>query len=152
MPTIRAARPEEATLITDIALRSKAHWAYTDEQMAVFRGELTVSPEHLAGSPAYVIEDEGVVRGFYTLGALEEAGLVELDHLFIDPEAMRGGLGRRLLEHARKTARADGYTRMKIQSDPNAAGFYESLGARKVGDIPSSIPGRTLPHYELDLA
>ena len=39
-----------------------------------------------------------------------------------------------------------------IQSDPNAAGFYHALGARLEREIPSSIPGRTIPFFARSLA
>jgi hypothetical protein len=52
-----------------------------------------------------------------------------------------------------RRARPDeaGFDRMVIRSDPNAAGFYESFGARLEGEIPSSIPGRSLPFFGLPL-
>ena len=41
---------------------------------------------------------------------------------------------------------------MTILADPNAAAFYQRMGARFLQDAPSdAIPGRTLPLYELDL-
>ena len=41
---------------------------------------------------------------------------------------------------------------MAILADPNAAPFYERMGARFVSHAPSdAIPGRTLPLYEYDL-
>ena len=41
---------------------------------------------------------------------------------------------------------------MTILADPNAAAFYERLGARYLRHAPSdAISGRTLPFYEYDL-
>ena len=41
---------------------------------------------------------------------------------------------------------------MTILADPNAAAFYERMGARYLRHAPSdAIPGRTLPFYEYDL-
>ena len=41
---------------------------------------------------------------------------------------------------------------MTILADPNAAPFYERMGARFLRNAPSdAIPGRTLPLYEYDL-
>jgi hypothetical protein len=39
-----------------------------------------------------------------------------------------------------------------IQSDPNAAGFYEALGSVREREIPSIIPGRTIPYFRHSLA
>ena len=148
-PEIRPARPDEAPLLSALAQRSKAHWDYSAAQLAVFREELTLRPRDLAAGDAFVIEQAGVPRGFYTLAPVE--GGVELEHLFVDPKVLRCGLGRRLWEHAVARARAAGHASLLIQSDPNAAGFYEALGARKERDIPTSIPGRTLPLMRLIL-
>ena len=72
--------------------------------------------------------------------------------MFIDPSAMGGGIGRALFEAAVRLARSLGYPRMTILADPNAAPFYERMGARFVRNAPSdAIPGRTLPLYEYDL-
>lgn len=148
---IRAATLAEAALLSSLAIRSKAHWGYDDAQMRTFRDELTLRPGDVREGDAHVVEVDGIVRGFYTLTRTGDVS-IELEHLFIDPDALGGGLGAALLAHARHRAAGAGFTRMTVQSDPNAAGFYESMGARKLRDIPSSIPGRTLPCYEIDLA
>jgi len=150
-PLIRPARAEEAARLSDLAMRSKAHWGYAPSDMEVFRSELTLRAEDLLGGRAFVVEADGRVSGFYTLAPGPD-GAVELEHLFVEPDALRGGLGTALFAHARARARDAGHRRMTIQSDPNAAGFYAALGARKVGDIASSIPGRTLPCFEADLS
>jgi hypothetical protein len=42
---------------------------------------------------------------------------------------------------------------MTILADPNAARFYERMGARFLRNAPSdAIPGRSLPLYEYDLS
>jgi hypothetical protein len=45
--------------------------------------------------------------------------------------------------------RAEGVERLRIASDPNALGFYEKMGARRIGDVPATPAGRTLPLLEL---
>jgi len=48
--------------------------------------------------------------------------------------------------------RRRGYARMAILADPNAATFYEKLGATFIDDRASeAIPGRLLPYFELTL-
>jgi hypothetical protein len=47
-------------------------------------------------------------------------------------------------------ARALGISRLLIDADPNADGFYARMGARRVGTVASgSIAGRELPRLEL---
>lgn len=150
-PRIRPAAASEAALISSLAIRSKAHWGYGEDRMRVFRDELTLTPDEVVAGDAHVAEVEGVVRGFYTLTRIA-AETVELEHLFVDPDVLRGGLGRTLLEHAVDRARGRGFSRMTVQSDPNAEGFYAAAGFRKLRDLPTSIPGRTLPEMERTLA
>lgn len=149
---IRPALAEEAEAISALALRSKAHWAYPPEQMSVFREELTLSATDVVARRAHVFEEDGEIRGFYTLVARGDGhGDVELDHLFVDPRRMGRGMGSALFEHACSTAQKAGFHRMVIRSDPNAAGFYSARGARLEGYVSSSIPGRDLPFFSLDI-
>lgn len=156
MHRIRPARPSEAEAISELAIRAKAHWDYTEEQLAVFRGELTLVPGRIVPSRTHVIEEHGRLLGFYTLVAHGESEAEggresELEHIFVEPSAHGRGLGSALLRHACALARAEGFRAIVIQSDPNAAGFYHAHGARAEGEIPSSIPGRTIPCFRLDL-
>ncbi len=149
-PRIRLARPAEAAEISSLAIRSKAHWGYTPAQMKRFAEELTLTSDLLALRDAHVLEAEGSIVGFYTLVPHGGAS-VELEHLFVEPDLLRGGFGAKLLQHARERAAERGFLRMVIQSDPNAEGFYRAHGAELVMNIPTSIPGRTLPLMDLRL-
>lgn len=151
MPEIREARGNECALLSDLALRSKAHWPYTEAQLAVFRKELTLSPETVVTQRAHVWVDQGQLLGFYTLLPLERRTL-ELQHLFVEPTRLGQGIGRALFRHAAEMARALAFERLVIQSDPHAAGFYRSMGATHERDVASSIPGRFIPVFVLDLA
>lgn len=75
----------------------------------------------------------------------------ELEHIFVEPSHLSQGYGRSLFEHAAALARAEGFVELVIQSDPNAAGFYHALGARLLREIPSSIPGRSIPTFVFSL-
>jgi len=46
-----------------------------------------------------------------------------------------------------------GDTILKIDSDPNAEGFYQGMGARRIGEVLSEIEGKphVLPRPALDL-
>ncbi len=147
---IRAARSDEASLLSEIALRSKAHWGYSEEFMLSCREELTVTAECIDDNPSFVCEHAGVVVGYYTLEPRSRFR-VELEHLFVEPTSIGRGYGRRLIDHAVGQARAGGYRVIETQADPNAELFYLSCGAVRVGTKPSqSIPDRALPLLELD--
>ena len=143
---IRRARPEEATLLGELALRSKGHWGYDAAFLANCREDLALSPDEVAQSPVFVAEDaEGDMTGYYRL-IPQGGGTVVLDALFVEPGAIGQGVGRRLREHAVNTASSLGYTRFEFQSDPHAVGFYQAMGVERCGESESTVtPGRALP-------
>ncbi len=155
MPTtsLRAARPDEAAALTDLALRSKAHWGYDAAFIEACREELSVQPDHIAAGRVTVAEVDGEIAGFSTL--VGEPPEAEVEALFVEPVHIGGGagVGATLFGALCDAARAAGFTRLLIEADPNAVGFYEHQGAVTIGERPSgSIPGRSLPLLELDLA
>ncbi len=151
---IREARVEEASALTELALRSKAHWGYSEEFMAACRAELTVSAADLAAEHLWfgVLLHEGAAGGYYCLERLAEEQY-ELDALFVEPALIGRGFGRELLAHATALAGRLGGRSLLIQGDPHADAFYRSAGAELIGTRPSgSIPGRELPLFRMTLA
>jgi GNAT superfamily N-acetyltransferase len=145
---VRAARLGEAEALTALAVRSKAHWGYDAEFMRRSEAALTVTEADIAERRVLVAERQGLVFG---TARVEPDG--ELGMLFVDPRTMNRGVGRALFDAAVTLARRLGARRMAILADPNAAPFYERMGARFVSQAPSdAIPGRTLPLYEYDLS
>ena len=158
---LREARPGDAEAITDVAIRSKAHWGYSRDFMEACRAELTVTPEQIRSERfRFVVAEPGPpgpdsrrpVCGYY---AIEngEGQTLELEALFVDPDHLRRGIGTLLLEHATASARDMNGERLVIQADPNAADFYANAGAEPIGTRESgSIPGRYLPLFAIDLS
>ena len=145
--TVRAARAGEAKTLTALCVRSKAHWGYDDAFMRLSRASLTLSEADIASGRVLVASGDDRILG---VARVEPDG--ELGAMFVDPPAMGGGAGRALFEAAAALARRLGARSMPILADPNAAPFYERMGARFVSHAPSdAIPGRTLPLYEYDL-
>lgn len=147
---IRPAQPKEAQILTDLMLRSKAHWGYDAQFMADAEVELVVRPEDFAVCGQFVLEVDRQIAGFSTLCDRGEALL--LDNLFVEPEWIGQGVGKRLWEHAVDFARRGKYTAIILVADPYAVGFYEKAGAVVVGETPSGIRvGRMLSRMRYDL-
>ncbi len=141
---VKATR-QDAQNLSELAMRSKAHWGYDESFMTQAQDELTYDAFDLDEHITYMAVDHGLTTGFYQLIHINDA-TVELDALFIAPQFIGQGLGERLFNHAVSQARESGYKAMSILSDPFAEGFYLKLGCVKVGEKPSlSIPGRFLP-------
>jgi GNAT superfamily N-acetyltransferase len=151
--SIRLARPDEAGLLSALAVRSKAYWGYPDEFMAACHAELTYAPEQI-DAPQYtfcVCTIGDSIVGFHALLQLT-ADTVELDALFVEPQHIGSGFGRKLIEHAKDHARQLGASIIVIQGDPNAENFYLAAGAVHSGGRESnSIAGRQLPVFTINL-
>lgn len=95
-----------------------------------------------------VAERGDALLGFYRFAG--EAPVAELADLFVDPTAIGRGVGATLLADTVDRARSLGVSGLVIDADPNAAGFYVRMGARRVGSVASSsITGRELPRFGL---
>ena len=152
MSAIRPAVPDDADAISALALRSKAHWGYSEAEMAAFAPELALSGAAVLELRAHVAEERGHIVGFYTLGwAGADADEAELVHLFVDPACLGRGVGAALFRHACGQARAAKVRRLVIESDPNAIGFYAAMGARLARLTPSRVAGRMLPVFTMPL-
>jgi predicted N-acetyltransferase YhbS len=150
--TVRVARLDEAEVLSGLCRRSKGHWGYDDPFMALSYDALTVTEKQIERGDVWVAEVDGNVTGVVALVAMDEPSLVDLDKLFVEPTHMRSGAGRALMVFAIEEARRRGYARMAILADPNAAKFYEQMGAVYLREKASdAIPGRVLPYFELKL-
>lgn len=143
-PALRPLRPDELPAAHALCLRSKAYWGYDSAFMAACREELRLTPEDLAADEVIAAADANGLAGLAQVSA--KAPDSYLEKLFIAPEVMGLGLGRILYDWALGAAVRLGATRLIIEADPGAAGFYQRMGAEPAGTAPSgSIEGRILP-------
>jgi len=147
---IRPARADEAEILTDLSLRSKAFWGYDAGFLARCRAVMTVKARSIETYPHYVAELDGRIAGFY--GFEPEAAGIGLDYLFVETDLVGRGVGRALWRHAVDTARGLGHSALIVVSDPNAEGFYLKMGCRRMGTRPSELEsGRRLPLLRFEL-
>lgn len=148
--TFRKAAPDEASALTDLALRSKRSWGYSDEFMKKVMPDMIVHRKFLEEEHGIVAEEGGSVLGYAIVRVDGDEAF--LRDLFVEPAYQRKGAGRALFEECKRIARAAGAVRIRLYGDPNAAPFYERLGMRKIGDEPSIVGGgRTTPVMVLDI-
>lgn len=148
--TIRRASPEDANTLTQIALDAKRHWGYPEHWIRHWEADLTVSPEFIRDNHVYVSERESDVLGFYALCV--SGNKAELEHMWVTPAAIGTGIGKELFLDAMERAAALEVREIEISADPNAAGFYERMGASQIGETDGSIDGqvRKLPRLRID--
>jgi GNAT superfamily N-acetyltransferase len=144
---IRRAVAAEAEALSALAHAAKRHWRYPEAWISLWRRDLTLTPEFIERHPVYCAVEGDDLVGVYAL--VFSGADCELEHFWVAPARMGAGVGRALFEHAVERCRAIGARRLRISADPNAEGFYRRMGARRVGEVPSTPAGRTLPRLEL---
>ena len=140
---IRRPRAAEADALTRIAHTAKRHWGYREELIDLWKPDLTVTADFIDAHTVYCAVHGTQVLGFYALSS--EGNAFELEHMWIDPPHMGARVGARLFAHAVETVQCAGGLRLTIAADPHAEGFYRRMGARRIGEVPSTPAGRMLP-------
>jgi len=148
--TIRRSSPEEATALTQIALDAKRYWGYPEHWIKHWESDLTISADFIRDNHVYVSEDDGEIRGFYALCV--KGDKAELEHLWVTPSCIGTGVGKEMFLDAMERAAALEVRDVELSADPNAAGFYERMGARQIGEVESPIDGqvRQLPRLKIE--
>ena len=142
---LRKASPKDAFLLSELTWHSKKHWGYPDEWMESWRQDLEITEEMLKNFDSLVIEVAGTIEGFVLIS--EEAGVFEIEHCFVNPEAIGKGYGKQLLTNILSAPQYQGQL-FKVVADPNAIPFYEKFGFKTTHQIPSKPEGRFLPVME----
>lgn len=94
---------------------------------------LDLPEEAVRGGRTRAAVVDGVVVGFAS--ALVGPSSVELEDLFVDPDHMRRGIARALVDDLRSSAAAAGRARVEVDGNAHALAFYESVGFVAVGEV-----------------
>jgi GNAT superfamily N-acetyltransferase len=147
---VRRAAPADGERLREVMAASKAHWGYERTRVDDWaRGE-DFSAARFGKREIYAAEVDGRLVAWFSLTP-STAGTCHLDDLWVEPSSIGRGVGRRLFEEASARARESNCSALEWDTDPNAQGFYERMGARVVGEVTSSW-GRQLPVMRLELA
>ncbi len=151
MILIRQVKSADADRLTQIALSAKRHWDYPERWMESWTPQLTFTPEYFEENESWVAVEGEKPIAFYTLE--DKNGIAWLENLWVLPEYIGKGIGKDLFFHAVTLARGRGYKILQLEADPNAMGFYEKMGMKKIGERQSEVDGspRILPIMEIAL-
>ncbi|OOZ84308.1 MULTISPECIES: GNAT family N-acetyltransferase [Bacillus] len=145
---IRNALLSEANELSELALHSKATWNYSEAFILACKEDLTITDEYIKNNFVYVLENDNTMIGFFSFLRNENA----LDFLYIHPRYKGKGYGKILWEYVIQQANELGIKSFTIDSDPNAKGFYLKMGAKLIGETPSTVfEDRLLPLLNYDV-
>jgi N-acetylglutamate synthase-like GNAT family acetyltransferase len=140
----------DSKILTQIALKSKSFWGYSDELIESWTQELMVSESIIQEMIVFKFIINDKIVGFYVLNQPKEQS-IELEFLFVLPDFIGKGIGGQLINHAFKKAKELDSKQVVLFADPNAVSFYESKGFTIIDKKESAIFGRFLPLMQKDL-
>ena len=147
---MRTPTVDQLPALSALCVRSKAVWGYDNDFMEACRRELSFDPLELRSTSIVVVEEHGRIVGVAQIKVVGK--VADLLKLFVEPIALRGGVGRALFVWACGRAESLGADELVIEADPDAVPFYRRMGAEDCGFVPSgSIVGRLLPKLVKDL-
>ncbi|MDM5238651.1 GNAT family N-acetyltransferase [Bacillus cereus] len=145
---IREALLRDANELSELALYSKATWNYSEEFILACKEDLTITEEYIKNNFVYVLENENTKIGFFSFLRSENA----LDFLYIHPRYKGKGYGKILWKFVIEQANELRIKSFTIDSDPNAKGYYLKMGAKLIGETPSTVfKDRLLPLLQYDV-
>ena len=135
---IKKARVENVEVLNDIMKRSIAIWNYSAKEIEETTKKLAITTESIDKSICCIAELNGLIKGFFCIEPSKSEKTSEAK-FYIEPDSIREGLGTMLWKQVISELKNKGIKHFKILVDRNAQGFYEKLGAVKVGEQPSEI-------------
>jgi GNAT superfamily N-acetyltransferase len=146
---IRRGSPAEGARLKEIAIASKGHWGYEPQRVREWADRGDFARETLERLALFVAEAGGRTIAWASVEARGEAAW--LADLWVEPAWIGKGVGTSLFRQAAEHARESGARVLEWEAEPNALGFYEKMGARRLRDSTSEW-GRMLSVMGVGLA
>ena len=132
MIRLRDAAVEEAAALEGLQRRSSDVWEAYREQLAANPDAIELPQMFIdEGWVRVAVADDGSLIGFSVVIPTDDR-VHELDGLFVEPDHMRGGVGRALVQDAAERAARAGAELLEVTAGP-AQGFYEKVGFHVIG-------------------
>lgn len=145
---LRPATADDAPILTEILRRSRALQNGEREAAQSLPEDTLISDATIATVNMTVAELDGQPVAFSGLSPQGD-DTAFVDFLFVAPEAQRRGIGELLLIRAEDQARWNNHSRVSLEADAQAAGFYERRGYTALATRPrSGQPGECVPLME----
>lgn len=138
-----AARRNQAEFLTDLGLRANAIYQYRSVSELEARSIFLVNERHFNEGILRIMTLRDILIGFYGLIQWREHGGKKtniLSHFFLEPEYIGKGYGKMLFQEVLRAAKKElKWEAFQWESDPHAAGFYQKMGAKQIGENPCPL-------------
>jgi putative acetyltransferase len=155
--TIRRAKHEDAEQIISAHVRSIREVCgkdYTPAQINAWAGrnfKATLWCQAMDRDHVWVAENNLKVVGYAHLAIMSES-VGEVMGLYLAPEAIGFGMGKKMFTLIHREALNHGVKKLQLHSTKTARSFYEALGFKQLGEMTSvEIGGAAIPCYEMEL-
>jgi GNAT superfamily N-acetyltransferase len=147
--TIRDARPVDVDALRELYRRASLSNEGDRANLLANPDVLEWAADSVAeGRTRVAVLDDRVV-GFVTTIVADE---LEIDDLFVDPDRMRQGVGRALVEDVTELARTRGGRRIAVTANEHALAFYEAMGFVSEGFVDTLFGSSPRMFLALDAA
>lgn len=130
--SIRLAETLERSSLESLQWRASLNNPGDRDALLANPDAIEIPVQQIEDSYLYVAETSGSVVGFAGILPRED-GNIELDALFVEPDAWRQGIGRSLVEYCVSKAMVLGADSIHVVGNPHAEGFYLACGFQLLG-------------------
>lgn len=141
---IRSGVAAERRALEALQFRASVHATRYADVLRAHPDAIEIPPWQFADGLVRVAQDGDSIVGFAVL-LVPVDGDCELDAIFVEPERMRMGIGRLLIDDAVARARAWAANRIEVVANPDAVDFYERVGFAGNDEVATRFgPGRRM--------
>jgi N-acetylglutamate synthase-like GNAT family acetyltransferase len=129
---IRQAAVSEQQALEDLQRRASLNNPGDREALLAHPDAIALPLEQIVDGSVFVADRDHVLVGFAAVVPRDDGG-AELDALFVEPQEWNRGIGRALVDHCARVARARGASSLHVIGNPHAKGFYLACGFTIIG-------------------
>jgi GNAT superfamily N-acetyltransferase len=129
---VRPAHVSEREALEALQWRASLKNAGDRDALLTHQDAIQLPRQQIEDDRVFVAEVAGSVKGFAAMLPRDD-GDVELDALFVEPEAWGQGIGRALVEYCVQRASTTDACSLRVVGNPHAEGFYDVCGFKKYG-------------------
>jgi predicted N-acetyltransferase YhbS len=140
---IRWSTPADLPTLTDVFARASLSNEGDRDALLAHPEALVLEGDGIAEGLTRVATNTDDIVGFATTVLVER--VLDLQDLFVDPDWMRHGIGRHLVQDAAEIAAERGFEGIAVTANPHAFSFYEALGFVADSEIQTAFgPGQRM--------